>query len=131
MDHLPASKVIRFGLSGLAATVAYLVIAILLSAVLPGRETLVSVFAYCCCIAISYLLQKYYTFRVRGRVPFERSRFVAASLFGLLLSTLIVHATTRWLGWSSMAAYLAVVATIPLLSYLLFSRFVFESSRSD
>lgn len=92
----------------------------------PGHELVASFAAYCACIGFSYVLQKKITFRSTGMPRFEFTRFVAVSVLGLLLSTAIVHVSTANFGWSPYVSYMIVIATIPFISYILFSRYVFD-----
>lgn len=119
-------RIFRFGTVGGLATLAYFVVASGLTFLWPGHELGVSLLAYSLCIALSYTLQRTVTFRSRGVVKAEATRFTLVSVFGLLVSSAIVLVSTSVLNLSPYTAYLLVLVTIPVANYVLFSRYVFQ-----
>lgn len=124
--NAPLQRLIRFGLAGAVSTVCYFVLATGFFWLMPGHGVASSVIAYCLCIALSFLLQRNFTFRADGAFHFEFPRFTVSSLLGLLLSTLIVQVGLS-MGLSAIVCYLIVALVVAPLSYLLMARFVFPT----
>lgn len=119
------ARVFRFGSVGAASSALYFILASAITFALPGREMLASITAYSACITFSFILQRNFAFRSSGTIRFEFLRFSLVSGLGLILSTAIVFVAVSYYGISPVGSYVIVVATIPFISYLLMSRFVF------
>ena len=126
MVRQSANRFLRFCSAGFASSALYFILASIITMVLPGFEIVATVVAYLICIAFSFVLQRNYAFRSSGKVKFELVRFTMVSILGLILSTVIVYFGVTRFAISPYASYLIVIATIPILSYVLFSRFVFQ-----
>ena len=120
-------RILRFCSVGGASSVLYFILAAGFSLVFPGHEMAASIIAYSACIGFSFVFQRNFAFRSKGKFSFELVRFTVASGIGLLVSTAIVYISVTQLKISPYISYLFVIATIPILSYALFSRFVFRT----
>lgn len=126
--NLNLQRFTRFLAAGAVSTLLYFLLASLLLWKIPERPVLASTISYVACIAISFLLQKHYTFRSKGDPRIEGPRFVAASITGLVLSTLIVQTGTA-MDAHPMVAYGVVATAVPPLSYILLALLVFIPDR--
>ena len=120
------ARVLRFCSVGAASSILYFILATGFTLAVPGHEMVASTATYSACIVFSFVLQRKFSFRSTGVFRFEFVRFTLVSVLGLVLSSLIVFVAVSQFGISPYVSYLIVIATIPFISYILFSRFVFS-----
>ncbi|MFT5139159.1 MAG: putative flippase GtrA [Lysobacterales bacterium] len=120
------ARILRFCSVGAVSSALYFVLASMITYLFPDHEVTASVTAYSACIGFSFIFQKYFAFRSTRPFKFELAKFTVVSLLGLSLSTGIVYVAVTSFGISAYGSYMIVVATVPFLSYILFSRFVFD-----
>ncbi len=122
-----SGRFIRFILAGGFASAVYYVIAVSVDSLAVMPTMAVNTLAYACGIAASYTSQKYWAFRDSSAHGKAFPRFLASSLSGLALNSLIV-----WLLLASGTPYYlaSAVATVlvALYSYVLQRFFVFTQS---
>lgn len=118
----------RFIVSGVASTVFYFGAATVLYWIWPDHPISSSLLAYVLCIGLSFLLQRNFTFRSEGKLSNESPKFVATSIAGLVLSTLVVR-MGMMMGLHPIVTYLLVAIIVAPLSYVLLSLVVFTSNR--
>lgn len=124
--HAGLARILRFISVGGASSVLYFILAAGITFAVPGHELFASITAYCACIGFSFVLQRNFAFRSTGKVKFELIRFAVVSVIGLVLSTVIVFVAVSKFDIPALGSYVIVIATIPVISYILFSRFVFH-----
>ena len=119
-------SLIRFGLTGILATMAHAAVFVLLIEVVSLRPVYAAVPAFLTALGVSYGLNYRWTFGAEG--PHHRvfPRFVLVCVTGLLLNLLITYLVVdRWLlGYGY--ALLAVVTLVPPSTYLLSRFWVFN-----
>lgn len=130
-EFQPARQLVLFWIVGLGATVLYAVLAALFSigetALLrPGTG---SVLAYAIAAAFSYTGHKYFTFVSDGAHRFEAPRFVALTLLGLAISFALPAVLSGILGVPAAIPIVLTCLLVPLVNYLVLSRWVFVRGR--
>ncbi len=109
--------VLRFGVVGVAATLSYLGLSLLLLhwGMLPQLANLA---AFLASTAISYLGHYFFTYRANGSHLRLSARFIAVTIALSLLCSLL-HQLVLWAGVSPRLAAVAVTLAYPPLSFLL------------
>lgn len=117
--------IMRFGVSGVTTTLAYFVLtnAFVLSRMMT--PVLSSVCAYVISVAISYLMQSCFTFRVAGHSFDQVARFVVMSLAGLVVSWCVMALSVDLLHWPYLTGAIGVCVIIPVLNFFLLRGWVF------
>jgi putative flippase GtrA len=120
----------RFALSGISTTALYYVLVLVAAEGFGANEVTASGASYAVCIAVSYLAQSRFAFRVATDTPSQIGRFVVVSLAGLATSVMVmewaVEAGLRpWLG------ALIVSAAIPMANFLVYTFWVFYPTQRD
>lgn len=119
-------RLARYGLVGGLATVTYAVLAIALVSRLGMDPTTSSALAFLIAIPVSYLGQKHFTFASKGATRTELPRFLVVQGLNLIAATLIMRVVAVDLGLGHVIGTIAVVATIPLATYVMLNRAVFR-----
>lgn len=121
------SSLLRFGITGSLATITHALILSGLVELLTVPAVVASVPAFGAALLLSYGLNYHWTFRAIGehRIIFPRFTLVAASglLLNVLITFLVVNVGGFWYGYALMA----VILSVPLLTYLLSNCWVFRS----
>lgn len=108
------APLLRFATVGaVTTTLDFVLFLALVAAAVPAA--LANTMSYSCGIGLSYALNRSWTFGVRGH-PLQAAKFVAATLVGLALSTLLVATLTSFL--PAPAAKLLSVPVIFAWNYL-------------
>ncbi|MCK1287609.1 GtrA family protein [Bradyrhizobium sp. 44] len=117
--------ILRFGLMGVTTTLVYFVLtsAFVLSRMMTPVFS--SVCAYVISVAVSYLMQSRFTFRVDGHSLEHVARFVVMSLAGLVVSWCVMALTVDLLHWPYLTGAIGVCVMIPVLSFFLMRGWVF------
>jgi putative flippase GtrA len=118
-------RLVTFGAVGGIATIVYAVLAWGFSARFAVPPTTASVLAYALAGIFSYAAHKSLTFRSLRLHRVEAPRFVAASLLGLTLATVLPAMLTDGLHLDRGIAILAVCIAVPALNFLLLDRYVY------
>lgn len=119
------ARALRFAVVGVAATLAYALLATLFHAVLPFPAALSSGLAYLVCSLGSYIGHRFFTFSAVQERPRGGQMFFLLSLVGHGLSFVIPAMISDFLGFATWVSTLATCTVIPLCSALLTSRLVF------
>lgn len=109
----------RFGAVGMGATAIHVAVAgaYLLLSPPPASATCANLSGFAAAFAVSFAGNALYVFRYRGKVGPVFGRFLAVSLLTLAFSTAVSLVADR-LGLSPLIALAAVVAGVPLISFL-------------
>lgn len=118
-------RLVRFALSGVAATILYFVLITIILLISSIRADIASVIAYFLSIAFSYVLQSRFTFQLRNDNLHQIGAFVAVSLMGLAISYFMMVILHLWYGFSAFSVAAIVCFVIPAVNYILFKRIVF------
>lgn len=124
-----AALLSRFAAVGLLSTAVYAVLALLLSGPwIAFPQVAASAAAYATATVFSYLAQKFVTFRSPGAHRQQAPRFAAAAVLGFAVAT-IIPAVTAALGAPVLVPVALTCVLVPVLSFLLLSRWVFAEPR--
>lgn len=110
-------RLVRFGLVGGSSAAAYSLVLLALVTYVGTGSIVSSALAYVVSIPVSFLGQKYFTFRSQGAVQRELPAFIALQIVNLVAAVFITYVTVDIFGASHFAGILAVVCTIALISY--------------
>ncbi len=119
------ARAMRFAVVGLAATLAYAIIASVFHAALPFPAAVSSGLAYAICAVGSYLGHRYFTFSAVIQKPYGGQAFILLSLMGHGLSILVPAVLSDYLGFATALSTIVTCTLIPLSSALLTSQLVF------
>jgi putative flippase GtrA len=130
---LPPSlhRVGRFGLSGLVATLIYLLLINVLVMAAGMAPTVASVCAYLLSLGMSYLLQSRFTFQVSADSVEQMTRFVVTSLAGLVIAWCVVAITVNVLAWPYFIGAAIVCIVIPVANFFIFRGWVFATHKAE
>jgi putative flippase GtrA len=123
-------RLVRFFVSGISAAVVYYAVAWSAVEQLGWKPLAAGLVAYLTALPMAYLLHRMFTFRSRSRIPAESSRFVATSLIGIGLSSVLPTMMTK-LGVPLASALAVTCVVVPAANYLALSRWTFAQARGD
>ena len=120
-------SLIRFGLTGILATLTHSVVFICLIELFGIRPLYATVPAFLSALLVSYLLNYRWTFDASG--PHQRMlpRYTLVSITGLGLNLLITYWVVDVLRGDYLWALLLVIVTVPVMTFLLSKLWVFRS----
>ena len=120
-------SLLRFGITGVLATLTHALVLAGLVELLTVPAVLASVPAFGTALLLSYGLNYHWTFQALGEHRMVFPRFTLVAVTGLVLNVgityLVVNVGGLWYGY----ALLAVIVSVPLLTYLLSNYWVFRS----
>lgn len=125
VDRALLGRLVRFAMTGGAASAVYAVCAFVGVDMLGLSGLVSSIVAYLIAIPVSFAGQKYWTFRATGNLSYELPRFFAVQITCLIASALIMTVLVDVLHLSHVLGVAAVIVAIPAASYILMSRGVF------
>jgi putative flippase GtrA len=119
-------SLIRFGISGLFATLTHAVIFVALIEFVQVRPLYATVPAFLSALAVSYLMNYRWTFSVSGPHKILLPKYFLVSIVGLLLNLMITWLLVDiWGAWYGFAL-LAIIITVPISTFLLSKFWVFR-----
>jgi len=119
-------SLIRFGMTGIIATLTHVAVFVLLIETGLLRPVYAAIPAFLSALGVSYTMNYRWTFRADGPHRTVLPRFVAVSVTGLLLNLVITYLVVDVWSFPYLFALLAVVIFIPLSTYLLSRFWVFS-----
>ncbi len=125
------SKVIRYIFSGGLASATNLGILFVLVRYFHLWYLFSAIISFCCGIIISYLLQKFFTFKDDStkNIHLQFSIFVIYNLIMLGLNTLLMYLFVDIFGfWYLLSQFVITVGTA-FMNYFFFSKFIFNTCK--
>ena len=119
----------RFGIVGIAATLTHYLVLILLVELGDFHPTIVTPAAFLVATAVSYVLNRSWTFKVRGRHTRQFPRFVVGQTVGLLLNTGLMWFVYDLMNWHYQIAVAISVVIVPPITFWLQSEWTFDPVR--
>ncbi|MBU6231435.1 MAG: GtrA family protein [Patescibacteria group bacterium] len=121
-------KVLRFIIAGGTAAVVDLAALFLLTSVAHVWYLLSAVIAFILAFGVSFMLQKYWTFRDRSsdRIHSQAAIYFIVTGINLGLNTLFVWLFVEYADFNYMIAQIVTSALIAVESYFIYQRFVFK-----
>jgi putative flippase GtrA len=117
------AELIRFGIVGASATLAYLIIAIALDWLLPLATVYISFLAYALGAMVSFFGHRLFTFSHAGAVRGQAVKFAISTVIGFTVAILI---PVIFHMFTPNITYLMVAIIVPILSFLMLKFFVFS-----
>jgi putative flippase GtrA len=118
---------IRFGITGILATLTHVAVFVLLVEFLHLRPLFASVPAFLSAVGVSYGMNYRWTFAADGPHQVMLPRFILVAGFGLglnmLITWLVVDVGHHWYGY----ALAAIIVIVPLLTFALSKWWVFRA----
>lgn len=121
-------RLVRFAIVGGVASLSYAMIAYLLVARMGVGQVAASAIAYIAALPISFLGQKFFTFRSRGAARVEAPRFLVLQGANLALASGVTAFFAHVLNAPAIYGIIAVCVAIPLSAYLAMSIAVFRKA---
>lgn len=115
----------RFGAVGLSATVLYAVLAYVFGQGAHFAPVRASLAAYAVAAAYSYVAHKIVTFMSPGPHRSEAPRFVVATAAGFAIAYLAPAVLVGWLGLPPALPIVLTSLLVPVVNFILLSRWVF------
>jgi putative flippase GtrA len=119
-------SLIRFGITGVLATLTHVALFVLLVEWAYLRPLYAAVPAFLAAVGVSYAMNYRWTFRADGLHQVMLPRFVLVALAGLglnlLITWMVVDVGNYWYGY----ALVLIIMLVPLVTYLLSRFWVFS-----
>lgn len=118
-------EVLTFAVVGVSATATHYFTALLLIEGLQFGVQAANFLGFWVAFAVSYLGQSIFTFKSR---PSWRNliQYLVLAGFNFSASAVILHLLTSLLAWSHRISLLIVVATLPMLSFVISKKVIFK-----
>lgn len=118
-------EVLTFAIVGVSATATHYFTALLLIEGLLLGVQKANFFGFWVAFAVSYLGQSIFTFKSR---PSWRNlvQYLMLAAFNFFASAMILHLLTSVLSWNHRVSLLVVVATLPMLSFIISKKVIFK-----
>jgi len=129
VDRATVWRLARFIVTGGIASGVYAIAALVAVDSFAMSGIAASTVAYMIAIPISFIGQKFWTFRAKGAIARELPRFLGVQLLSLIAASLVMGGVVDVLGWDRLIGIAAVISVIPVGTYLLLSRGVFAAVR--
>lgn len=109
----------KFGLAGLTATAAHVVVLLLLVETLGVEPVLASVPAFLTALLLSFLINHRWTFLAKGAYSRYFSRYAIVSLAGLILNIAIMYSAVSLMHAPYLVGLGIVIMVVPGFTFLL------------
>jgi putative flippase GtrA len=125
-------QVVRFGLTGITATVTHFLMLILFTGVAGLRPWLANGSAFCVALLITWVGQKSWVFESENTSSdkFTAVRFLIVALTGLAANSSIMFACEQFLEDPIVVGFLIATTTVPVLTFILSKFWVFRAQIS-
>lgn len=123
------TALLRFAASGAIATATHAILfaaSVELLGIMPVIATSLS---FCVALIVSYGLNYHWTFKSSGAHRVMLPRYATVALVGLALNVVITFVVVNMGGYWYGYALLAVISTVPVVSFLLSKYWAFGTSR--
>jgi putative flippase GtrA len=125
-----AAQMVRYGVAGGLGTAAHLGVLVLCVEVLGSGLVTGSVAGFCAALAVSYALNRLWTFRGGRRQHGRFWRYALVCLGGLAVNTGLMVALVEWFGWPYLLAQLSVIFIVPVSNFVLSRQWAFDAGRA-
>jgi putative flippase GtrA len=122
-----AAQIIRYALAGGLGTAAHLGVLVLTVERLGAGVVTGSVAGFCAALAVSYLINRTWTFRDGRRQGGRFWRYALVCLGGLAINTGLMLALVEGLHWPYLLAQLSVIFIVPISNFLLSRHWAFDA----
>jgi putative flippase GtrA len=119
-------KLVGFALFGALAGATYAVVLVVLVERLRMPVFLASALGFAIAIPVSYLGNRWVTYRSRNMMGPEALRFVVVQVGNLFITSLIVHVASGRFQLSPFAGVAVAFVAAPIVSFILFELWVYR-----
>jgi putative flippase GtrA len=123
---LGATRLVRYGVTGLLSAATHLGLLVLLVEVAGWRPVWASTVGFTASVAVSYALQKVWVFQSSAPVSRSFPRFTVVALVALGLNTVILAVGTEFMAAYYVLVQLVALIAIPISNYILNSLWTFK-----
>ena len=117
-----AGQVFRYGIVGIIGTILHIGTLVLLVERFQLEPVLSSIIGFLIAFIISYFLNFFWVFNSSREHLITSVRYLVVSVFGLVLSTLIMYTVVDilrwWYGWGALCIILVIPVSNFILNYL-------------
>ena len=123
------NKIIRYVFSGVVASFSNWVILYILVQKFNFWYLTSAIISFCCGIIVSYLLQKFFTFKnySTNGMPRQFSIFVIYNLIMLGLNTLLMYLLVDIFGFWYLFSQIAITIGTAFVNYFVFNKILFKN----
>jgi putative flippase GtrA len=122
-----AAQIVRYVVAGGLGTAAHLGVLVLCVERLGAGVVAGSVAGFCAALAVSYLINRAWTFRGGRRQNGRVWRYALVCLSGLAINTGMIVALVEGLHWPYLAAQLSVIFIVPISNFVLSRHWAFDA----
>lgn len=119
-------KLLGFVTFGGLASLVYAVILIISVDILGIPTFIGSVVAFALAIPVSYLGNRWVTYRSNNVLASEAVRFIVVQLINLVLTSVVVHFVMEWFALPTYVGIVVAFLTAPIISFVLFEVWVYR-----
>ena len=124
-------QVLRYGIVGLTGTVLHIGVLVLLVEQFRLPALLASSLGFLVVLVVSFLLNRYWTFRSCGAVSVEFAKYSVTCVFGFVLNFSIMFFFVDVLHWHYVIGQMMVIFVIPASNFLLSRYWCFRVRNKD
>jgi putative flippase GtrA len=119
-------KILSFALFGCAASATYAAL-FYWATVHAGMPVFAgSLFAFLLSTPVSYLGNRWVTYRSKNRMGTETLRYLAVQFFNMVVTASIVHAASKLFGLKTLTEIVVAIVTAPTVSFVLYELWVYR-----
>jgi len=124
-------RIVRYGVAGGLSMLVHLAVLLLLVELVGLGAVVSTTLGFLASVVVSFMLQHHWVFRASAARRTTAPRFVAVTLFGLLLNTSIMAVGYRLFGLHYLFVQAVAFAAVPVSNYLLNRAWTFGSQPDD
>ena len=123
-------RLFRYGVVGVIASGTYAVATFSIISLSDIGDVIASVIGYLLAMPVSYVGQRYFTFRSQGAIKSEIPRFILVQGANLVLAATVMAVSVHWFDLGSIIGIICVIILIPLMTFIAMSIAVFRDKRA-
>lgn len=132
IDKFTKHVAVRFVISGGSSAFVDLLILYILNSVFGVHYLTAAILAFICAFGVSFTLHKFWTFKSHIESAHKQAvMYLATSLFGLLLNTLLMYVFVDKFHVVVLLAQMIVGIIVAFFSFFLSHNFVFKYNKND
>jgi putative flippase GtrA len=120
------ARLFKFAVAGGAATLTHVVVFVILVEAFDVAAVFAAIPAFLIALFVSYYGNRTWTFQSKGSHSVELPKYTVAALNGLLLNIAITYVVVNLIGAPYVIALLLVVSVVPLVTFFISRKWVFE-----
>jgi putative flippase GtrA len=121
-------KMLKYGLVGLLGTLLHFGSLFMLVEKLDMNPVIASAIGFILVLAVSYMLNKKWTFQVTSSGLKPLLKYTVVSGVGLLLNIGLLYTAVEWLHWNYLLGQCLVVVAVPLSNFVFNNYWTFQEN---